>query len=265
MTEVRYQSGETVFTEDDASDYVLRIISGEVEVVKGVGDLSVVLGHLRAGEFVGEMGVLEDRPRSATVRASSDLVAEQMDRESFLQLISGHGQTAFNLMVRLSERLAATDRAYAEAVAATADTSTRFRMPDRAPAGLPADWGTITVFAGADSLAEALPDDGREIAELPFAVGRYAESDEPTPSGRVQLFVRDAEPYRLSRLHFWLEHGREGFRVRDLGSTLGTQVNGASIGHHFASDNAPLQDGENTLVAGGVGSPYVFRVVVSKP
>ena len=265
MAEIRYRQGETVFAEDDPSDYVLRIIAGEVEVVKGVGDQAVVLGHLRGGEFVGEMGVLEDRPRSATVRASSDVVAEQRDRERFLQLISADGETAFNLMVRLSERLAAIDRAYAEAVAATADRSTRFPLPLRPPAALPEEWGTITIFAGADGLAEALPEDGRAITELPFTVGRYAEADEPSPTARIQLFVKDSEPYRLSRLHFWLEHGRDGYRVRDLGSTLGTQVNGASIGHHFANDNAALQVGENTVIAGGVGSPYVFRVVVAKP
>ena len=39
------------------------------------------------------------------------------------------------------------------------------------PAALPEEWGTITIFAGADGLAEALPEDGRAITELPFTVG----------------------------------------------------------------------------------------------
>jgi CRP-like cAMP-binding protein len=116
MAEVRYSEGNILFAEGDYSDHVVRIIEGEVEVLKQVKDQLVTLGRVGEGEFVGEMGVLEGRPRSATVRATSAVVAEQMDRNTFLRLISADGATAFNLLVRLSERLAATDQAYARAV-----------------------------------------------------------------------------------------------------------------------------------------------------
>jgi CRP-like cAMP-binding protein len=265
MTEIRYQAGATLFAEGDRSDYVLKIISGNVEVVKGVGGQSVALGQLGAGEFVGEMGVLEDRPRSASVRAASDVVVQQMDRDSFLALISSDGSTAFQLMVRLSERLAAIDRAYAESMAAAApDRSVRFQAPLARATTVAGGRGALTVFAGSDGLGDTLPRDGHKIGELPFAVGRAAEPGKAAPAGRVQLVIPDSEPYRLSRLHFWIEHGQSGYIVRDRSSTLGTRVNGVSIGHHFARDHAELKPGENTIVAGGAGSPFVFRLVVEK-
>jgi hypothetical protein len=42
-------------------------------------------------------------------------------------------------------------------------------------------------------------------------------------------------------------------------STLGTAVNGVPIGSHFGADEAPLQAGDNEIVAGDVGSPFVSR------
>ena len=66
----------------------------------------------------------------------------------------------------------------------------------------------------------------------------------------------------MSRSHFRIEKLGDDDVVRDLGSKLGTQVNGEALGHHFASDFAPLENGRNLIVAGGIGPPYVFRVVV---
>jgi pSer/pThr/pTyr-binding forkhead associated (FHA) protein len=50
--------------------------------------------------------------------------------------------------------------------------------------------------------------------------------------------------------------------VRDLSSTLGTIVNGQPLGRDFPVDSAPLRQGENSVVAGGAGSPFAFVVTV---
>jgi hypothetical protein len=52
--------------------------------------------------------------------------------------------------------------------------------------------------------------------------------------------------------------------VSDLGSTLGTILNGQGIGHHFMRDAAPLNTGENRVVAGGRGSPFDFVISVGQ-
>ena len=53
------------------------------------------------------------------------------------------------------------------------------------------------------------------------------------------------------------------YYVHDLRSTLGTIVNGQPIGEHFRSDDAPLRPGENEVIAGGVGSRFVFSVFIA--
>jgi CRP-like cAMP-binding protein len=71
----RFEAGEALFRQGDPSDVALQILSGSVDVLREVGDDAIVLGTVRAGEFVGEMGVLEGRTRSATVRAAGPVEA----------------------------------------------------------------------------------------------------------------------------------------------------------------------------------------------
>jgi hypothetical protein len=78
----------------------------------------------------------------------------------------------------------------------------------------------------------------------------------------VALQLDDHRPYRLSRLHFSIVRSGDGFAVSDLLSTLGTEVNGEYLGETFAKARATLRRGENRVVAGGVDSPYAFKVVV---
>ena len=78
------------------------------------------------------------------------------------------------------------------------------------------------------------------------------------------LKLDDTVPFRLSRNHFMIEKRDGSYYVRDLCSTLGTIVNGEPIGNHFRGDDAPLQAGENEVIAGGVDSPFVFSLVISR-
>ena len=81
MTKHSYKEGELVFKEGDPSHFACRIVSGEVEVIKELDDQTVVIGNVKEGEFVGEMGVIEGRPRSATVRTKSEVTAELISKE----------------------------------------------------------------------------------------------------------------------------------------------------------------------------------------
>jgi pSer/pThr/pTyr-binding forkhead associated (FHA) protein len=62
-----------------------------------------------------------------------------------------------------------------------------------------------------------------------------------------------------------IEQRDEGYRVRDLRSTLGTIVNSQPIGGHFGTDEVLLRFGENEVIAGDVGSPFVFSVSIPGP
>ena len=100
----------------------------------------------------------------------------------------------------------------------------------------------------------------RYMERLPFTVGRQAVAGESDAT--VDLKLDDFRPFRLSCAHFKLVQEGDGLLVQDLGSILGTMVNGRAIGQFFGTDTAPLVAGENEIVAGGADSHFRFRVMV---
>lgn len=249
MIERRLAPGEVLFAEGEASELVGRIESGAVEVVRRAGDRDIVLARLGPAEYVGEMGVLEGRPRAATVRAVEPTRLVLFGREAFLEDVARDPALAHRLLVSLSERLHRADLALAGALPAS-------------PAPLRATSPRLRLFAESEELARVLPAEGIAIDRLPFTVGRKPEAGERAPPRPVDLLLEDARPYRLSRVHFAIERTRDGVALVDATSTLGTLVDGVALGEPFARSRLPLGPGEHRIVAGGEGSPFVFRLRV---
>lgn len=65
-----YKSGEALFNEGERSDGLYLIRKGSVMVSRNLGGREVVLSYVSAGNYVGEMALMLDAPRSATVRAA---------------------------------------------------------------------------------------------------------------------------------------------------------------------------------------------------
>jgi len=65
-----FKSGEALFSEGDKSDGLYLIRKGSVMVSRTLGGREVVLSYVSAGNYVGEMALVQDAPRSATVRAA---------------------------------------------------------------------------------------------------------------------------------------------------------------------------------------------------
>lgn len=86
---VQVPAGEVVFHRDDPGDLFYVIESGEAEVVV-TNELTTALGP---GDSFGEIALLRDVPRQATVLAKSDLVLRAIERRVFLQVVTGHSET----------------------------------------------------------------------------------------------------------------------------------------------------------------------------
>ena len=57
-----FKKGDVLFRQGDDSDHVLRVRSGELEVIRENDRASFTLGHVREDEWLGEMGVIEGFP-----------------------------------------------------------------------------------------------------------------------------------------------------------------------------------------------------------
>jgi CRP-like cAMP-binding protein len=262
----QFRNGDVLLRQGDPSDCVLRVRSGEVQVLREVGDASIVLGQVRSGEWLGEMGVIEHRTRSATARAASDGEAEVLSAGQFLERVSGDPTLARDLILRLSIRL----RGIEDKIAGELMAHAHGRLSDGVARGVPdaPDAGateavSVSLVAASDALRARIGADPIHVARLPFVVGRVPVAGERRPARPADLEIGDDVPFHLSRAHFMIAQSGDRLLVSDLGSALGTSVNGRLIGLQVASDAAPLQPGDNHVLAGGMHSPFDFVVAVA--
>lgn len=251
----RFEPDEILFRQGDESDFAVLIISGQAEVLRAAGDDAIVLGTVAAGEFVGEMGVIDGRPRSATVRAASRISAELIEREAFLERVSADADLAYKLLLRMSSRLRDVEQMLTDLYTGRGALEAPVGGPDElAPARTPA----VTLIPQIEGRGGDLQP--VEIQRLPFTVGRRVDGPEAMGAIAPDLAVPDEPPYRLSRMHFGLVAQKGQVLVRDFDSRLGTVVNGRPLGRDFPAASAPLQGGENIVVAGGTHSRFTFLV-----
>ncbi len=100
-SEVRFASGDVLVREGDPSDRFYVIETGLVEVTQG----EAVLRREGPGEYFGEIGLLRDVPRTATVTAVEETVVQAVDREDFLRAVSGHGEARLRAETTVTRRL----------------------------------------------------------------------------------------------------------------------------------------------------------------
>jgi CRP-like cAMP-binding protein len=98
--------GETLFSEGDPALCMYVVRSGTVRVTSG----STALEEIGAGSILGEMALIEDTPRSATVTAVTDCEIAMVDHRRFLFLVQQTPSFALNVMKVLSHRLREMNR-----------------------------------------------------------------------------------------------------------------------------------------------------------
>jgi CRP/FNR family transcriptional regulator, cyclic AMP receptor protein len=258
MITTSFAEGQVLFKEGDPADSVFRLFSGAVEILRELDGEPILLGKVGAGQFIGEMGVVESRPRSATARAASEVEAEILTPPEFFDQIANSPPAARELIRRLSQRLREADD---RIVNDERRSGRALANPQNADSQTAASVNNA-YFAAKNPWLQRQLQTPLGIGDLPFIVGREPVAGEELPPLEPDLKLDDAAPFRLSRNHFMIEKRDGGYHVRDLRSTLGTIVNGEPVGNHFRTDDARLQTGENEVIAGGVDSPFVFSVLV---
>jgi len=88
ITSVSLKAGETLFREGDVGDRCYIIESGELDVVKHSGGREVFLSVRGAGEVIGELALMDDMPRMATVRAVTDAELLSVEHQHLQELLA---------------------------------------------------------------------------------------------------------------------------------------------------------------------------------
>jgi signal transduction histidine kinase len=114
-TRITVEPGDCFIEEGAPGDTLYIILSGELEVTKRDGGRELTLATRRPGEFIGEMSLIEQAPRSASVRAvaRSDLLA--IGPEAFHALLTRRPDAATTLLRTVAGRLRSTESSLVQA------------------------------------------------------------------------------------------------------------------------------------------------------
>ena len=112
---VSYSEGEVIFSQGDEADSAYVVISGEADILVQTGDLVSKVAVLGPDEFVGDMAILCDIPRTATVKASTSLDTLRIRKDHMMDLMRDTPALAMEVLKELVLRLAKTTHDLSEA------------------------------------------------------------------------------------------------------------------------------------------------------
>jgi CRP/FNR family cyclic AMP-dependent transcriptional regulator len=104
-----YAAGTVLFEEGQPGDYMYVVQSGEVEIRRMVGETERVLAVLTPGEFLGEMAILNGKPRTATATVVEPMRCLVIEAKTLEQMVARNAEIALRLIKKLAKRLDSAD------------------------------------------------------------------------------------------------------------------------------------------------------------
>ena len=244
-----FRKGDVIIEEGSYGTSAYVIKSGKVEVSELAKNKKIVLATLEEGQIFGEMGLVEDQPRSATVAAFEDVQLAVLSRDSFNDLFEKNPKLLLPIIKALFERLRTVNRMLmSKEVPDIVETEECEYSHDT----------EFIILSGLnESSSEALGGGELNISKFPFKVGRKHELEEVDVLSDNDLYLQDFPPFNVSRNHFQIDKVGSRYVVIDRGSRLGTIVNGGRI--HVQT---VLNRKENEIIVGPHHSPFAFKLEI---
>jgi CRP-like cAMP-binding protein len=105
MTHVDLEAGTVLVHEGEIGREFVIVLDGEVEVSRNGKAIAV----RRAGDYIGEIALLDNRPRTATVTAKTKVAVEVLSRAEFSSLLADAPELSSQIMATIARRLAELD------------------------------------------------------------------------------------------------------------------------------------------------------------
>lgn len=115
--QVEYMTGEVLFHQGDAADAAYILLEGDADILVESPSGPVRVAQLGKNDIVGEIAILCDVPRTATVAAASRLVTLRVSKDGFFNLVTQFPQVGVEIMHELASRLHHTTQQLTEASA----------------------------------------------------------------------------------------------------------------------------------------------------
>lgn len=266
-------AGETLIREGEPGDTAFCILEGEVKVWKRSKAGEIELARLGPGAIFGEMSIVDEKPRSASITTLTNAKLKELRRDQFFDSFQHDPDFAASLLRVLLERLRETGAKLTQLQEVPTDSapSVHLQATAVAPRGAsiqgPAKTQIITLEGLTQPAREALPTNPYVIEKLPCRIGRSTDDK----LAYNDLSLRDFEPYQISVNHLLIfqELGSQPdcYRIGifDRGSSRGSWLNDQPLGWLMSEDTASfIEEDTAELVLGDADSLFRYRITVKK-
>ena len=100
-----YADREVVCRQGETGNCMFVVLAGRLSVVREDADREVTVGELQGGDVFGEMAIVDQGPRSATVRAKGNARVLTLDKRAFLKKVREDPSLAFRIIQQMSGRI----------------------------------------------------------------------------------------------------------------------------------------------------------------
>ncbi|MBF0543400.1 MAG: cyclic nucleotide-binding domain-containing protein [Candidatus Riflebacteria bacterium] len=108
-SEEELSTGEILFTEGQPGDCMYFVLEGRIKIFTGILPKIKSLAVFEAGDFFGEMGLYDDKPRAASAMAQETSKLMLLRKADFCELIAEYPDVALGIMKELNQRIRATN------------------------------------------------------------------------------------------------------------------------------------------------------------
>jgi len=115
----QFRKGETMFLQGDVADAAYIILDGKADVLVQSPGGALKVAELARDAIVGDIGILCDVPRTATIVATEDLTTLKITKDLFFRMVSDFPTISIEVMRVLAQRLEHTTEQLRDAVAAS--------------------------------------------------------------------------------------------------------------------------------------------------
>ena len=105
---VSFQDGDIVFNSGDSADYAYVIMEGAVDIITETDKGPIVTVTLSQNQLIGELGLLNNTPRIATLVANGNLLAMKITAEMFFRVLRDNSEVALDVIRMLSTKVTNT-------------------------------------------------------------------------------------------------------------------------------------------------------------
>ncbi len=258
----KFNKGDVVIEEGSFGTSAFVINSGKVEVSSSVNGQKIVFATMNAKQIFGEMGLIEDKPRSATITALEETELREISRDEFNELFSKNPKVLLPIVKALFERLrTATRLATAKIASMTGVTTTEEDSTTPSISkDLVIDERYLVVTGATEFAKESLEYKELIVDKFPFKVGRYILDIKKTSnvlSDNDFLVKEDSPPYYFSQNHFLFDKIGDKIAIVDRGSRLGLIINDKKVEEAYILKNVVTE-----VVVGSTFSPFLYDIEI---